>query len=132
MSGAGRAPEILVAESQAKLRGITPEEAAKQLQPPPPVPVIQPPLSAPPPPPAAANAVLEAPVTETIVTVPEGKQVDPVVAKLEMLPDEELWKEAESKGIRADRKWTRERLLGEIVYAIRHPSPPPPPAAPTN
>jgi hypothetical protein len=47
-----------------------------------------------------------------------------------VLPDADLVKEAVSKGVRVDSRWSRETLIQEILKAETPPSPPPaPPAA---
>jgi hypothetical protein len=112
MSPAGRAPEALQAEHLAALRGSNAEPSDSI----PAAPVAGIPTSPPPPPPAAP-----APPSETVAAT-----ANPLLVQLETLPDEDLAREAQSKGIRIDGRWGRERLIYEIVQAAANPPPPPP------
>lgn len=109
MNSNGRAPEILAAEHARSLGGSGVATPAQQAPAP-----ISPPPAAPPELPSAA--------------APAQQPTNPLVQQLETLPDEDLAKEALTRGVKVDKRWGRDRLIAETVQAIQNPPPPAPPA----
>src|SRR5262245_14270263 len=104
---AGRASEILQAPLKAAVSG---QGAVQPSVPPPPI------------------AVLRESVPDPLPTE-QPVVVDPAVQQLETLPDEDLRKKAQELSVKVDGRWGRDRVISEILTAMRSP-PPPPPAAP--